>query len=108
VREIISLPLTCELAVLSACETAVPEGADGLEFLSLARAFLFAGADSVAATFWRTSDIATAITVRNLFLNLADGLSPAEALRLAQLSTRESFPSPAYWGGFGIFTRRTP
>ncbi len=108
VRDILALPLDCELAVLSACETAVPEGADGLEFLSLARAFLIAGADAVAATFWRTSDIATAITVRNLFLGLADGLPPAEALRLAQLSTRASFPSPAYWGGFGVFTRRAP
>ena len=108
VREILALPLECELAVLSACETAVPEGADGLEFLSLARAFLFAGADAVAATFWRTSDIATAITVRNLFLGLADGLPPAEALRLAQLSTRENFASPAYWGGFGVFTHASP
>ncbi|MCX7021292.1 MAG: CHAT domain-containing protein [bacterium] len=118
VREILALPLHCELAVLSACETsvasnapgntAVPEGADGLEFLSLARAFLFAGADAVAATFWRTSDIATAITVRNLFLGLADGLPPAEALRRAQLSTRESFASPAYWGGFGVFTHASP
>ncbi|HDR06643.1 MAG TPA: CHAT domain-containing protein, partial [Candidatus Coatesbacteria bacterium] len=106
--EIIALPLACELAVLSACETAVPEGGDGLEFLSLARAFLYAGAEAVAATFWRTSDITTAITVRNLFLNLADGLSPAEALRRAQLETRENFPSPTYWGGFGIFTHRTP
>jgi CHAT domain-containing protein/tetratricopeptide (TPR) repeat protein len=106
VREILSMPLECELAVLSACETAVTEAGDGLEFLSLARAFLYAGADAVAATFWRTSDIATAIIARNLFLNLADGLTPAEALRRAQLSTRESFPSPAYWGGFGVFTRR--
>ncbi len=102
--EIISTPLTCELAVLSACQTALNGNGGGDSLLSLARAFLYAGADSVAATFWRVSDVATAVVARNLFRFIAEGYPPADALREAQLEARVTFPDPAYWAGFGLFT----
>lgn len=105
VGEIIGQSFNAELTALSACQTAVGERGMGQEFLSLARAFLFAGSRNVLATFLRVSDITTAVLVRNFFYNLADGKDPVVALRQAQLQTREQFEHPSYWSTVGLFTR---
>ncbi|MBD3399866.1 MAG: CHAT domain-containing protein [Candidatus Coatesbacteria bacterium] len=106
VAEVIGMDLRAEVAALSACSTAVGGQSVGRELLSLARAFLFAGTGSVLATFNRTSDITTAVLVRNFFVNLSDGLDPAAALHLAQLQTRGQFEHPSYWGAVGLFSRQ--
>jgi len=35
-----------------------------------------------------------------LYAQLRRGATKAEALRVAQLRTREKYPHPYYWGGF--------
>lgn len=66
--EAAGLDLRADWLVLSACNTAAADGTPGAESLSgLARAFLYAGAQSLLASHWRVSDDATAaLTVETL------------------------------------------
>jgi CHAT domain-containing protein/tetratricopeptide (TPR) repeat protein len=77
----------CELAVLSACETALgkQEGYQGVQ--GLQRAFHDAGAGSLVASLWSVSDAATSLLMEEFYRRLwgSEKLSKAEALRRAQL-----------------------
>jgi tetratricopeptide (TPR) repeat protein len=84
VREVYDLDLSARLVVLSACRTGLGRlSADGI--LGLTRAFFYAGAPSVVATLWDVADEPTARLVPDLYAHLGRGLSPAEALRAAQV-----------------------
>jgi CHAT domain-containing protein len=64
--EAASLRLNADWVILSACNTAAGDGG-GAGLAGLARAFLFAGAQSLLASHWRVSDDATArLTVEAL------------------------------------------
>ena len=77
------------LAVLSACETAMPEVAIPEEKFSLATGFLHAGAAGVLGTLWAVSDRSTLLLVVR-FHELRAELDPCEALRRAQLWLRDA------------------
>ncbi len=66
--ETTALALSADWVILSACNTASPEGDKGGDSLSgLARGFLYAGAKALLASHWRVSDDATAaLTVETL------------------------------------------
>lgn len=85
--EVSSLDLSnVELAVLSACQTALGEEAGGEGVLGLQRAFQVAGARSVVATLWPISDAATKLLMMRFYRNLWEKKMPKlEALREAQL-----------------------
>jgi CHAT domain-containing protein len=72
-----------QLVVLSACETAREEDTGQRE--SLARAFLAAGAANVVGTLWRIEDADAAEFFPRLHQHLAEGRTPADALRATQL-----------------------
>lgn len=85
-RDIFDLRLAkCRLAVLSACETAVP-GADlPNEVISLPTGLLQAGVPGVVASLWEVPDRASAALMARFYqLWRGDGREPPEALRLAQ------------------------
>jgi hypothetical protein len=108
------------LVVLASCLTDVAE-ADYDEALTVATAFLSAGASGVVAARWRVEDGHTALfmTVFHCYLNEI-GQHPAQALRLAQLwmldpgrtvpetwpkslrnvAARGDLADPAVWAGF--------
>jgi CHAT domain-containing protein len=97
------LHLSAELVVLSACRTALGKNVRGEGLVGLTRAFMDAGAPRVVSSLWKVSDRATtALMTRFYSLLLDDGLSPADALRGAQRSLRESrqFSAPQAWAGF--------
>jgi CHAT domain-containing protein len=73
------------VVVLAACDTArgPVHAAEGV--ISVAHAFLQAGAPTVIATLWPIADEDAADFFPRLHRHLARGLPPAEALRLAQL-----------------------
>ncbi len=74
---------------LSACDsgnTRVTSHAD--EFISFPSAFMYAGTRTVVATLWRADDWACGLIIRQFYLELAKGLSSAEALRCAQMWLR--------------------
>ena len=107
-----NLKLDADWVVLSACNTASPEtpGAEGLS--GLARAFFYAGADSLLVSHWRVRDDAAMRIVTETFrLRQADTrLSKAQALRQSMLallddtsldaSPAQSFANPQAWAPF--------
>jgi CHAT domain-containing protein len=95
-----------ELAVLSACETAIGDIHCGEGVAGLRQAFLIAGAQSVLASLWHVDDAATADLMTGFFERL-DG-NAAEALALAQRAALEErrrsrgAAHPVYWGAFEL------
>jgi CHAT domain-containing protein/tetratricopeptide (TPR) repeat protein len=106
--EISQLKLNADWVILSACNTAAPDGTPGAEGLSgLARAFFYAGARSLLVSHWSvSSDAAVALTTR-MFDESAKGVTKAEALRRSMLSLMETpgkphYAHPAFWAPFVV------
>ncbi|MDZ4372787.1 MAG: CHAT domain-containing tetratricopeptide repeat protein [Phenylobacterium sp.] len=117
--EAAALHLQADWVILSACNTAGPDGSPGGRSLSgLANAFLHAGARALMVSHWRVYDDATsALTARTIAFQRADpGLTRAESLQLAMRTIRtgrlpdgEPLPGwrsewahPAYWAPFVV------
>ncbi len=101
--DIYNLRFDAELVVLSGCRTAIGTVMRGEGLIGLARGFLYAGARRVIASLWRVEDRATAALMAAFYRGLwQDSLSPAAALRQAQLelSRTRRFRDPTYWAGF--------
>lgn len=104
--EIAELSLDADLVVLSACNTAAPDGGMGGDSLSgLARAFFYAGARALLVTHWQIPDAPTQRLMTTLFADLvARGDTFAEALRRAQTALIDDprMAHPLNWGAFSI------
>jgi CHAT domain-containing protein len=104
--EVAQLHLGADLVVLSACNTAAPDGTPGAEGLSgLARAFFYAGARSVGVSHWEVSDSATNALMDKLFDGVAQGgaRTRASALKTAMEEVRRTIsPAPYYWAAFSL------
>ncbi len=79
------LTLKTELVVLSACDSGLGAAIGGEGFLGLTRAFQYAGARSIVASFWQVSDLSTAPFMVQFYKNLKEGKTKDLALRKAQL-----------------------
>lgn len=103
--EIERLSLPAELVVLSACRSGLGEEVKGEGLVGLSQSFLVAGARQVAVSLWAIDDRSTSeLMVAFYRAMLQDGLSPAAALRAAQIRMQEKYPaSPYWWGAFVIF-----
>ncbi|MFB2834760.1 CHAT domain-containing protein [Floridanema evergladense] len=89
-----------ELLVFSACETAA---GDNRAALGLAGVAVRAGARSTLATLWRVSDESTAALMVKFYQELAkEGVTKAQALRLAQLSILKDkkYQLPFFWAPY--------
>ncbi len=86
-EEISYLDLThCDLAVLSACESALGSSRSGEGLISLRRALRIAGARSVISTLWKVGDPQTSRLVRDFYFNYwSRGMGKLEALHQAKL-----------------------
>ena len=103
--DIYNLKLNADLVVLSACQTALGKEIKGEGLVGLTRGFMYAGAPRVVASFWRIDDRATADIMRRFYESmLKDGMSPAAALRAAQVSmlSEKRWQSPHYWAAFTL------
>ncbi len=105
--EAAELRLTADFVVLSACNTAAPDGRAGAEGLSgLARAFFFAGARSVLVSHWEVSDQATSALIVHAISATQDKSigGRAKALRSAMLKVRAEpgFANPYFWAPFTL------
>jgi CHAT domain-containing protein/Tfp pilus assembly protein PilF len=101
--EVSALQLNASVVVLNACDTTLGQSFAGEGPLSLARAFLYAGADRVIGTRWQIDDEASAALLTAFYRSMwQDGLSPSAALRRAQLAIRSDlrWRSPFYWASF--------
>ena len=98
--EVAQLKLGAEWVILSACNTAAPDGTPGAEGLSgLAKAFLYAGGRALLVSHWPVvSAAATEITTR-LFEETAGStatIGRAEALRRSMLALMTTPEKPYY------------
>jgi CHAT domain-containing protein len=91
--------------VLSACRTALGKEVYGEGLIGLTRGFMYAGASRVVSSVWNVDDRASARLMERFYAAmLAKGLSPASALRDAQLSllNEPRWSNPHYWAAFGL------
>jgi CHAT domain-containing protein len=111
--EIHRLPLDCDLAVLSACETAKGTRLAGEGEFALSRGFLAAGARRVVASLWAVDDLPTATVVGSLFQAIAASEAHGKssdvvtALRDAKRRVRRDprWADPFYWAPFVLSGR---
>lgn len=91
------------LLVLSACHSSAAPSVPGEGPQNMARAALLAGSARVIVTRWPVDDEASARLFGSFYTFLwRERLSPAAALRRAQLSLRQEprFRSPYYWAAY--------
>lgn len=91
-----------QLAILSACETAVPGLESVNELVSLPTALVQVGCRSVIGSMWLVLDQASALLIGEFHRYWRkDSCSPLQALHKAQQTLRESgMEHPAYWAAF--------
>ncbi len=102
-QDVYGLRLPSDLVVLSGCQTALGREVRGEGLVGLTRGFMYAGVPRVAASLWRVPDRATSELMTRFYAALLrDGLTPAAALRRAQLELRAErrFADPYFWAAF--------
>lgn len=108
--EITELSLQADWIILSACNTAGPDGRPGAEGLSgLAKSFFYAGTRTLLVSHWSvSSDATTDITTGTIrHIRHAPAIGVAEALRRATLELITShrhkiYAHPAFWAPFTV------
>jgi len=106
--EIYDLPLDCELAVLSACETEAGRRIQGEGVFALSRGFLVAGAQRTVASLWPVADESTAKLVADFFRRVAaadaagGSIDYTVLLRDAKRTLRREsrWSEPFFWAPF--------
>ena len=104
--DVYRLRLSADLVVLSGCQTALGKDVRGEGLIGLTRGFMFAGAPRVISSLWTVDDAATAALMARFYHGVqSEGLSPAAALRAAQIDiSRETrWRSPYYWSAFQLY-----
>jgi CHAT domain-containing protein len=100
--EIANLDLTGRLVVLSACRTAAGEAIGGEGPLSLARAFLRAGAAAVVASRWPLRDDEAARFFDAFHRAGSEGATVAAAARFARRARFETGSPAGLWAGVAV------
>jgi len=103
-KELSTLRLQADLAVLSACLSGRGFIQRGEGVMSLARAFLYAGCPSVVSSLWSVDDKKTSELMENFYTNLKAGESKSAALQNAKRSFLKNHNNeeahPFYWAAF--------
>ena len=108
VHELDGLDLSCDLLVLSACNSARGKVFRGEGLVGMPFAALGAGAQRALVSLWSVDDAATAALMEAFYSALFEQrLPPAAALRQAQRQLFEPqdgpWRSPYYWAGFVLY-----
>ncbi|RIK27197.1 MAG: hypothetical protein DCC52_09560, partial [Chloroflexi bacterium] len=98
--DITNLHLNARLVTLSACAGNLGRGGSGDEWVSLARAFFYAGARALVASLWEVDDESTTKLMELFYKGLARGESIAAALAFAQRERMRQGASPLQWAPF--------
>ena len=110
--EIYNLRLNTELVTLSACNTGFGVLNDGEGSMTLARAFSYAGVQSVVMSHWEVDDKLTSDLMAHFYQNINNGMKKDQALQQAKLSLiAESdalVSNPYYWSAFVLVGSTDP
>lgn len=103
--EMLGLPLTAELVVCSACQTALGAVHEGEGVVGMTRALLAAGALCVVSSLWSVPDDATAVMMDRFYAELIAGVAIDEALRRAKRHVHDHacHAEPFHWAAFVPF-----
>mgnify|MGYP001773397747 CR=1 FL=1 len=101
-RELMELPLSAEMVVLSACESARGRARPGEGAIGMVWALTVSGIPTQVLSQWKVSDESTALLMTRYYQELKAGRSPASALREAALAVKQDtrFQHPYYWSPF--------
>lgn len=99
-----NMNLTADMVVLSGCETGIGQFQRGEGVISLAYAFINAGAKSVISSLWKLNDKSTMNIMVKFYENLSQGMNKPNALRNAKLWYISQNPGqashPFFWSAF--------
>lgn len=102
--EIYQTPTDASLVVLSACNSGTGSHFQSEGMISLSRAFINAGAQSVVSTHWWAHDETTKSIMVDFFNEVNSGLSLDKALHNSKLNFLENagpvYSNPYYWANF--------
>lgn len=108
-REILNLDLHSDLAVLSACDTALGRISSGEGVIGMAWSLFVAGVPATLASQWSVDSASTSQLMVEFHRNLvksdaSDGMAKAHALRAAELKliASKTYNHPFYWAGFAL------
>lgn len=101
VGDLYTMELDADMVTLSACETGMGDVKGGDDVIGLNRGFLYAGVRSLVASLWQVPDRETTFLMIEFYRNLKT-MNRVDALRQAQLTTRERFPAPYFWAPFQL------
>lgn len=90
---------SCDIVVLSACETGLGEITDEGVF-GLQRSFKIAGVNTIIMSLWEVDDQATSYMMQNFYKNLVKGKNKREAFSIAQAAVKKKYSDPRYWAAF--------
>lgn len=105
--EIAKLRLNADWVILSACNTAAPDGSPGADGLSgLAKAFFHAGSRAILVSHWLVESLSSARLTTGAIAAMAKdkGIGRAEALRRSAvlLMADRDYGHPMFWAPFVV------
>ncbi len=116
IPEIENLNINANIVALSACETGLVSGYEGIsediydakfpygdDLVGLQRAFMKSGAASVLSSLWSVADESTSTLMIDFFREFRDGKDKAAALQLSILKLMQSkkkWEHPYFWAPF--------
>lgn len=101
--DMFNMQLSADLVVLSGCRTGLGKQIRGEGLIGLTGGLMYAGAERVAVSLWSVDDQATTALMSQVYKGmLRENLSPAKALRKAQLDMlkHSRWQNPYYWAAF--------
>lgn len=107
ISELYNMSFDADLAVLSACNTAVGNLKKGEGLTSVSKAFTYAGVPSTVTSLWKVSDKETEQIMLSFYAYLKEGKPKNIALQQAKLDYLNTtddvlLKHPYYWAGFII------
>lgn len=101
-RELMEIPLSAQMVVLPACESARGRARPGEGAMGIVWALSVSGVPVQVLSQWKESDESTALLMSRFYARLKQGMTAEVALRRAALEVRQDprFQHPYYWAPF--------